>query len=173
MAGAGGVDHWAVFELESPLELKADETLHWQIHQQHRGELLRLGCFRISVTDESVEASLGLSESLSILANTPAAQRSKEANELGLNYFKTSSPELNKLRATLNTERQPLPEDPQVVQLRARAEKLAKPIEDDPRLVRLRADAEASKAQREQSRVTAAEDISWALINSPAFLFNH
>ncbi|MDZ4850408.1 MAG: DUF1549 domain-containing protein [Pirellulaceae bacterium] len=173
VAGAGGVDHWAVFELEAPLELKTDEILHWEIHQQHKGDKLRLGRFRLAVSDTPVEASLGLSESLNLLANTPAAQRSKDSQEAGLNYFKTSSPELNKLRATLAVEKQPLPEDELVVQLRSRIEKLKQPVQDDVKLVRLRSDVNESQSQSEHARVTAAEDISWALINSPAFLFNH
>ncbi len=41
------------------------------------------------------------------------------------------------------------------------------------KLLRLRQDAEQSKLQLDQLRVTAAEDITWALINSPAFLFNY
>ena len=43
----------------------------------------------------------------------------------------------------------------------------------DPRLVQLRHDVEMSIQQAATRRLTAAQDIAWALINSPAFLFNH
>jgi WD40 repeat protein len=173
VAGATGVEHWAVFELESPLELKEGEWLHWELHQQSRNEMHRLGHFRLSVTDDSAEASLGLSENLALLASIPSKQRSQAQNEAGLAYFKTSSASLQKLRETLAKEKQPLPEDEQVVQWRKRVERLSEPLADDPLLVSLRTDVAASQQQLVQERVTAAEDIAWALINSPAFLFNH
>jgi hypothetical protein len=37
----------------------------------------------------------------------------------------------------------------------------------------LRKDVEMSIQQSVSRRLTAAQDITWALINSPAFLFNH
>jgi hypothetical protein len=40
-------------------------------------------------------------------------------------------------------------------------------------LIQLRNDAKQSAQQLERIRLTAAEDLTWALINSPAFLFNH
>ena len=43
----------------------------------------------------------------------------------------------------------------------------------DPALAVLRRDAALSKTQLENKRLTAAQDLAWALINNPAFLFNH
>jgi hypothetical protein len=37
----------------------------------------------------------------------------------------------------------------------------------------MRADAKESESQLGNARLTAAQDLAWALINSPAFLFNH
>jgi hypothetical protein len=48
-----------------------------------------------------------------------------------------------------------------------------KPIVLDPKLVQLRRDAELSARQLANKRLTNAQDLAWALINSPAFLFNH
>jgi hypothetical protein len=48
-----------------------------------------------------------------------------------------------------------------------------RPVVDDPAIVRLRADVEASTRQVADTRLTAIQDLAWALINSPAFFFNH
>ena len=48
-----------------------------------------------------------------------------------------------------------------------------RPVQPDPALVDLRRDLEMSVQQATARRLTAAQDITWALINSPAFLFNH
>jgi hypothetical protein len=48
-----------------------------------------------------------------------------------------------------------------------------KAISLDPKLVQLRRDAGLSQTQLGNKRLTAAQDLAWALINSPAFLFNH
>ena len=47
------------------------------------------------------------------------------------------------------------------------------PIRLDPYLVQLRVDAQASTRQTENTRLTVVQDLTWALINSPGFLFNH
>ena len=57
--------------------------------------------------------------------------------------------------------------------LEKRRDLLAKPTPDSAAIVRLRADAKYSAEQIKNLRLTAAEDLTWALINSPAFLFNH
>jgi hypothetical protein len=38
--------------------------------------------------------------------------------------------------------------------------------------LQLQADAKNSEAQLGNKRLTAAQDVVWALINTPAFLFN-
>ena len=67
----------------------------------------------------------------------------------------------------------PLPTDPGITAIERQLAELRKPIHDDPLLLRLREDVTQSQMQLENRRLTAAEDLTWALINSPAFLFNH
>jgi DNA repair ATPase RecN len=45
-----------------------------------------------------------------------------------------------------------------------------KPI--DPKIQQLRDEVQLSARQLEKARITFAQDLAWALINSPAFLFN-
>ena len=47
------------------------------------------------------------------------------------------------------------------------------PIPPDAKLVQLQKDVEQSTKQLSNKRLTVAQDLAWALINSPAFLFNH
>ena len=66
----------------------------------------------------------------------------------------------------------PLPIDPKLKAIRERLDYVSRPVPEDPKLVSLRADAAASEKQLQNKRLTAAQDLAWALINSPAFLFN-
>jgi hypothetical protein len=60
-----------------------------------------------------------------------------------------------------------------VKELRDKLAEVSQEIPIDPRLAQLRNDAAMSAKQLADRRLTAAQDIAWALINSPAFLFNH
>jgi hypothetical protein len=90
-----------------------------------------------------------------------------------MNYLKLSSAELKGLQAVVQKESQTLPEDEQMVVLAKRIERLGTPLPEDSRLLRLRADVKESEGQLGNARLTSAQDLVWALINSPAFLFNH
>ena len=82
-------------------------------------------------------------------------------------------PELRGKYTALHASKAPLPVDPKLKELRDQLEYAQKPIQPDPLLVALRRDLEMSVQQAAARRLTAAQDIAWALINSPAFLFNH
>ena len=68
---------------------------------------------------------------------------------------------------------QPVPRSPKIVALEAELADAERPVLDDPGLVRLRSDVEQSGRQLKNQRLTAIQDLAWALINSPAFFFNH
>ena len=68
---------------------------------------------------------------------------------------------------------QPLPVDPILVKLRDGLAEAGRPLPLDAGLERLRRDMQLSTRQLEKARLTFAQDLAWALINSPAFLFNH
>ena len=171
--GATGVEHWAVFALETPVSLQKGEVLQWRIHQVHNAENHRLGKFRLSVGQHEGDLNLGLPESFSTFASVPRESWNPELTKEGMNYIKVSSAELKGLQANVQKESQALPEDDQVIVLTKRIERLSTPLPEDSRLLRLRADAKESESQLGNGRLTAAQDLVWALINSPAFLFNH
>ncbi len=173
IAGAELTEHWAVFATEEPVKLQPGEVIQWRIHQFHDAVNHRLGRFRLSVGNRTGDLTLGLPESFSAIAQVSKSAWTEMVTKESLGYFRVSSAELKKLKETLNKENKPLAEDEQVATLKKRIEKLSTPIADESRLVRLRGDVKESETQRLHSRLTAAEDIAWALINSPAFLFNH
>ena len=67
----------------------------------------------------------------------------------------------------------PLPADAQLVELQQLIASLEKETADDAKLLQMRLNAQASASQLSHRRLTLAQDLTWALINSPAFLFNH
>ena len=173
IANATGVEHWAVFALEAPLTLAKGEVLQWRIHQNHDAADHRLGKFRLSVGQHEGDLALGLPESFRAIGSVPRAAWTPELTKEGMNYLRLSSAELKGLQANVQKESQALPEDEQVLVLIKRIERLGTPLPEDSRLLRLRADAKESEAQLGNARLTSAQDLVWALINSPAFLFNH
>ena len=68
--------------------------------------------------------------------------------------------------------KKPRPADPKIAELEGGVKEAEKPIPEDYKLARLKKDAGLSEQQKNQKRLTAAQDIAWAIINTPAFLFN-
>jgi hypothetical protein len=87
-------------------------------------------------------------------------------------YWKEADPELRKRRLAAGKLQLPLPIDPGILQRRDAIAKAELPIKLDPKLVQLRQDVEQSTAQMANKRLTGVQDLTWALINTPAFLFN-
>ena len=67
----------------------------------------------------------------------------------------------------------PLSVDPGVTKLKELLAFVSKPVPEDARVIRLRSDVKFSTKQQQDKRLTMAQDVTWALINNPAFLFNH
>ena len=173
VSGATGVDHWATYRFAEPIVHDGGTRLVVSMHQFHNAADHRLGRFRISVTTADGEIPLGLPDTLAAVAVTPEAAR-QDADRQRLNAYVGATDEpLRKAKAALAEAKKPLPPDGALVSLEQLRERLSSETPDDPRLVQLREDVRHSERQLERERLTAAEDLTWALINSPAFLFNH
>ncbi|QEG01634.1 WD domain, G-beta repeat [Stieleria maiorica] len=173
VAGATGADHWATFKLKQPLENPDGCVLQFQIHQFHNAADHQLGRFRISATTDGGDIPLDLPETLRSIVSTPDADRDEAAKKTLIDYIGKTDPERAKAEAALAEAKKAVPRDAETVRLEKRRDALMVPTPDDARIVRLRSDVAQSKQQVERLRLTAAEDLTWALINSPAFLFNH
>ena len=107
-----------------------------------------------------------------ILAVAEDNRTDKQKAEL-LGHYRNLDMEFKQRTEALNVAKQPLPVDPKLLQLRDGLTEASRPLPQDAKLERLRRDVELSARQLEKSRLTFAQDLAWALINSPAFLFNH
>jgi hypothetical protein len=168
-----GKNRTAVFETrESPQA--APSLLTFWLDQQYQDGKHTIGKFRISVTASPRPITLkGLPKNIAEILATAADQRSEPQGRELLDYYRGLDPELKRLEQTLAKARQPRPVDPQLKQLRDRLAEASKPVPIDPGLARLRHDVDLSTQQLKDARLTFAQDLAWALINNPAFLFNH
>jgi hypothetical protein len=107
-----------------------------------------------------------------IAALVQSADRSEAQAASLMRYYRTVDPGLLKQHQALVTAKKPVPEDPALKKLKADLVAAELPVPIDPKLVQLRADAEMSTKQVVDKRLTGAQDLTWALINNPAFLFN-
>jgi hypothetical protein len=66
----------------------------------------------------------------------------------------------------------PLPKDPKLTEFETALAAAEKPLGLPPEVTRLRRALSLSEKQLADKRVIGAQDLAWALINTPAFLFN-
>ena len=104
---------------------------------------------------------------------TPQAARTPQQAAALTAYYRAADPALLKKQHALVTAERPLPEDPKLKLLKTALAQAELPVPLDPQLAQLRVDADMSLAQQQNKRLAATQDLAWALINTPAFLFNH
>ena len=144
---------------------------HQRISQNHPAANHLLGSFRISVTTET-GFGLSLPEPLKTIASVPADQRTDGQKNTLLGWYTKIDDELVKRNKALGEANKPVPEDPGVTRRKDTLQFVSRPVTDDVKLLQLRKDVEFSAQQVQDKRLTAAQDLAWALINNPAFLFN-
>jgi hypothetical protein len=133
---------------------------------------LLIGRFRLWVTTSSEPLELGLPENIATLVKSPTLERTEPQTAALLSYYRSVDTGLLKKQQALVKAKTPVPEDATLKKLKADLVIAELPVPIDPKLVQLRADAEMSTKQVADKRLTGAQDLTWALINNPAFLFN-
>jgi hypothetical protein len=164
--------HWAVFECKEPVSFEGGTKLTFKLTHNFQTNYL-LGRFRLSVSLAKPPFKLGLSEDLLAIVRTDPKNRGPQQDVL-TKYYRSIEPELLKREQAVAASKQPLPIDPRLKELRDQVELLVShPVPPDRLLKQLHDDMEISAVQMTNARLIGAQDVAWALVNSPAFLFNH
>lgn len=166
-----GEPHYARFALSAPIGSAEGATLNFSL--QHRfKDGFSIGRFRLWATTSPAPLELGLPADVVAVLKTPAGERTSEQTQLVAQYIRKTDLELIKRQQALAKAHFPLPEDPSLKALKATLAVAELPVPTDPKLVQLRTDAAMSSQQLTDQRLTGAQDLAWAIINNPAFLFN-
>jgi hypothetical protein len=144
-----------------------------KLNQQYQDNKHTLGRFRISVTGAQQPVGLSLPHELTEALAVAPEQRTEQQRERLMKYFREQDADLKQKMAAVAVAKEPIPDDPELIRLRAELEEASRPVPEDAVLAQLQGDLEKSKAQLANRRLTAVQDLAWALMNSPAFLFNH
>ena len=164
--------HWATFRLKEPLAETGDGTLQFVMTFPYQDGRHMLGRFRLSVTTDEQPLRPGLPAAVAEAVAAGDAATDEQMSALAAYLDETADAAVDARRVLADAAR-PRPVDPQLASLRRQLRLAEKPLPPDPRLVRLNRAVDLSAEQLKTPRLTAAQDVTWALINSPAFLFNH
>ncbi|MEZ6095841.1 MAG: DUF1549 domain-containing protein [Pirellulaceae bacterium] len=165
-------NHWATFQLKTPVAPTAETRFRISMVQNYGGNH-QLGRFRISFSSSSIPVGISVSDELLTTLVREPAQWSEASKMQFQSLVRNGSPRRKMLEEELMAASQPLDVPEEVIALRQEVERLSIETPKDMRWLTLERDVETSARQMESSRVTIAQDLVWALINSPEFLFNH
>ncbi len=165
-----GSDHNVTYELKQPIG-GVGSTLSFTFHHNYDANHT-FGRFRVWVTTSQVPVDFGLPENIASVLDLDENQRSEEQRALLLTYFTDNDPKSQEHKKKVAEAEKPRPVDPKLKKLREKLSRVEVPVPAIPKLVRLERAMRLSEQQMKNRRVTVVHDIAWALINSPAFLFN-
>jgi len=169
-----GIVHWATFEAKESGKLaQGDRILTFTLYHNFNRPNFMMGRFRLSVTTSKQPIGLGLPGEIDAILATAVDKRNDDQKAKLLKFFASTDAEFEKKRQALANNNQPLPPDATQEQKKAQVAELSKATPIDAKLAQLRADVTISEQQLGNKRLTAVQDLTWALMNSPAFLFNH
>lgn len=166
-----GIPHWAAFAFDQPINENSGTAL--RITLQHRYQApYEIGRFRLWVTASANSMGEGLPSDVASALKTASPLRTPKQAEVLLKHYRGVDAELRKKEQALALTRKPVPADLKRKELEAKLARVARPVQTDPALVQLRQDVQLSKTQLDEPRLAGAQDLAWALINTPSFLFN-
>lgn len=166
----GGYRHEATFQFEKPVSNEGGTNFAIQMISGFKNGMYNPGRFRLWVTSSP---TVRFGTPAAVAAALKAPKRTPEQTKLLTEHFLHQFRDYQAQKKALAAAKKPLPADPQLIALETKHVNAQNPIVLDPKLIQLRRDADLSQKQLANKRLTAAQDLAWALINSPAFLFNH
>jgi hypothetical protein len=155
-----------------PLELGPGQ-LRIVLRQQYNDGKHLLGRFRISLSSTPGELNFGLPAALTEILAVAPEKRSPEQQKALFDHLAAADPDIAARRTALAEAEKPLPPDQGLADRKAAVAREEQPLPVEPKLAALRRDAALSAEQLANRRLTAAQDLTWALINTPGFLFNY
>ena len=166
---------YASFETKENIDFRGGAKLDFLLDQQYQSNQHSIGRFRLSVTGEPRPVLYGIPPEIVKVVKLPLAERSEKDRVDLEDFYKANDADRIKLDEGIKVAEQPIKVDKEMMrlrQLRNRVAALGKPLPKDPQLAELERAIDLSRRQLENPRLTVAQDIAWALINNPAFLFN-
>ena len=167
-----GKTHYASFKVRSPVKFDGPTNLEITLKQEYQGGQHSLGRFRVAVTDVAGSISYGIPEEVKKIFAVARAKRTSQQKKKLVDEFKKSDARRVGLAQALAEASKPLPNDPKLTNFENALKIAETPVLLPPEVARLRRALSLSEKQLENKRVIGAQDLAWALINTPAFLFN-
>jgi WD40 repeat protein len=167
-----GRDQSASFEVAKPLRRGKNQMLEITIHQNFEDGQHALGRFRLSVTDSKPPFTFDLPAAIGSILAKPADKRTDAETQALLAHVRSGDKHYQELQSKLAAEQGMRP-DPRIKEIEDRLAAAQQPLPIDARLQQLSRALELSEEQLKNKRLTVAQDVVWALINNPAFLYNH
>jgi WD40 repeat protein len=171
IAGGAGRRQVAAFQFKEVLNTESPQKVTLRLAQKSADGLL-IGRFRVYVTTATDPLHEGVPSAVTEALAKPPAERTPAQIAFLTEYIRSVNPEYWRLHREATDSKVALAPDPRHIEMKTNLEKVSVPIRLDPVLVQLRIDAESSKRQISDKRLTVVQDLTWALINNPAFLFN-
>ncbi len=174
LSGANPMEpHRAMLKLKEPFKVDASGAdLALTIFNRYGDGEYPLGRFRIWYTTDPEPLEKGLPGEIAALVAIAPAARSEAQKTVLINHIKANDAELLKLKFEHLRLKRPLPKDPKLIASENAIKVAEEPIMTDLKVSQLRQDMGFSNQQAANRRLTAAQDLTWALINNPSFLFN-
>ncbi|MEI6712148.1 MAG: DUF1549 domain-containing protein [Verrucomicrobiota bacterium] len=163
--------HTIALKLESVIKNEGKARLIFRLVQRGNNGLL-IARFRIYATTAADPLHEGVPRVVAESSEKASAERSADEKLALSEYVRLIDVEYWRQRKEVLDAKTPLVMDPAYKELKDTLAEVSKPIRLDPVLVQMRADVKASKQQLCNKRLTMVQDLAWALINNPAFLFN-